>query len=62
MASTSDRRTFLRQASVAAAVPAAATLLALDLPGTANGPCPQPAPPTPCPTTRPCRPAPWVRR
>ena len=32
----SDRRTFLRQASVAAAVPAAATLLALNLPGTAN--------------------------
>jgi len=32
----SDRRTFLRQASVAAAVPAAATLLALDLPGTAT--------------------------
>ena len=33
---TSDRRTFLRQASVAAAVPAAAGLLALNLPGTAN--------------------------
>src|SRR5436309_3250553 len=32
----SDRRTFLRQASVAAAVPAAATLLALNLPGTAT--------------------------
>jgi len=32
----SDRRTFLRQASIAAAVPAAATLLALDLPGTAK--------------------------
>jgi glyoxylase-like metal-dependent hydrolase (beta-lactamase superfamily II) len=32
----SDRRTFLRQASVATAVPAAASLLALNLPGTAN--------------------------
>jgi glyoxylase-like metal-dependent hydrolase (beta-lactamase superfamily II) len=32
----SDRRTFLRQASVAATVPAAASLLALNLPGTAN--------------------------
>ena len=32
----SDRRTFLRQASVAAAVPAAATLLALNLPGPAD--------------------------
>lgn len=32
----SDRRTFLRQASVAAAVPAAASLLALNLTGTAN--------------------------
>jgi glyoxylase-like metal-dependent hydrolase (beta-lactamase superfamily II) len=32
----SDRRTFMRQASAAAAVPAAAALLALNLPGTAN--------------------------
>lgn len=32
----SDRRTFLRQASAAAAVPAAATMLALNLPGTAK--------------------------
>jgi glyoxylase-like metal-dependent hydrolase (beta-lactamase superfamily II) len=32
----SDRRTFLRQASVAAAVPAAAALLAASLPGTAS--------------------------
>jgi glyoxylase-like metal-dependent hydrolase (beta-lactamase superfamily II) len=32
----SDRRTFLRQASAVAAVPAAATLLTLNLPGTAN--------------------------
>jgi glyoxylase-like metal-dependent hydrolase (beta-lactamase superfamily II) len=42
----SDRRTFLRQASAAAAVPAAATLLALNLPGTAKAAAPSAASPT----------------
>lgn len=42
---TPDRRTFLRQASVAAAVPAAATLLSLNLPGPANA-APSAADPT----------------